>query len=90
MTGSRLWPARAFIYARFAATARAPSAADLAQHFGLALDEAEGLLRAQVWELSKLWYHHRLSPDYPGRTPQQVAAVFQQVGLTAPFWSASA
>jgi len=46
MADSLLWPARAFIYGHFAATAGAPSAADVARHFGLTVDEAGALLRA--------------------------------------------
>ena len=46
----------------------------------------ESLSPSQVWELSKLWYHNRLSPDYHGRTAEQVAAIFKQVGLTSAFW----
>jgi len=44
------------------------------------------LVPPQVWELSKLWYHNRLSPDYHGRSPDQVADIFRQVGLTSRFW----
>ena len=40
----------------------------------------------QVWELSKLWYHNRLSPDYHGRTADEAAAIFRQAGLTSKFW----
>jgi hypothetical protein len=36
--------------------------------------------------LSKLWYHNRLSPDFHGRTADQMAAIFRQAGLTAKFW----
>ena len=43
---SLLWPARAFIYAHFAATARAPLAAEVAREFGLTVGEAEAVLRA--------------------------------------------
>ena len=41
---------------------------------------------AQVWELSKLWYHNRLSPEYHGRSPERAADIFRQVGLTSEFW----
>jgi hypothetical protein len=40
----------------------------------------------QVWELAKLWYHNRLSPDYHGRSADQAADIFRQVGLTSEFW----
>jgi hypothetical protein len=43
----------------------------------------------QVWELSKLWYHNRLSPDYRGRSAGEAADIFRQVGLTSAFWQAA-
>ena len=46
------------------------------------------LTPGQVWDLSKLWYHNRLSPDFHGRSAEQAAAIFQQQGLTSPFWQA--
>ena len=46
----------------------------------------EMLTAPQIWELSKLWYHNRLSPDYHGRTPQEAAAIFEQMELTSEFW----
>jgi hypothetical protein len=46
----------------------------------------ETLTPRQVWDLSKLWYHNRLSPDYHGRSPEQAAAIFGRMGLTSPFW----
>ncbi len=46
----------------------------------------ESLSVAQVWELSRAWYHNRLSPDYHGRTTNQAEAIFKQLGLIAPFW----
>jgi hypothetical protein len=44
----------------------------------------------QIWDLSKLWYHNRLSPDYHGRSAAEIAAIFAQLGLTSPFWQAGA
>jgi hypothetical protein len=41
---------------------------------------------AKLWELSQLWYHNRLSPDYHGRSAAQVQDIFKQVGLTSSFW----
>jgi hypothetical protein len=41
----------------------------------------------QLWELSKVWYTPRLDPGYAGRTKEQVAALFESVGLVDPFWS---
>ncbi|MGE5249330.1 MAG: hypothetical protein ACM3QS_03865 [Bacteroidota bacterium] len=43
---------------------------------------------AHIWELSKLWYHNRLSMDYHGRTGAQAEAIFKQAGLESGFWHA--
>jgi len=40
----------------------------------------------QTWKLSQRWYHNRMSPDYHGRTTEQVQEVFKEVGLTSGFW----
>ena len=40
----------------------------------------------QLWDLSQRWYHNRLSPDYHGRTTEQVQEIFNEVGLTSEFW----
>jgi hypothetical protein len=50
------------------------------------LERGEILTLHQVWELSKLWYGNRLSLDYHGRSMEQVAEIFRQVGLTSKFW----
>jgi len=50
------------------------------------LERGEVLSVAQVWELSKLWYHDRLSVDFHGRSLEQVAEIFKQAGLTSSFW----
>jgi hypothetical protein len=39
-----------------------------------------------IWELSKLWYGKRMSPDYRGRAKEQSEAMFTQVGLIGDFW----
>jgi hypothetical protein len=39
----------------------------------------------QVWELSKLWYHDRLSVDYHGRSIEQVAEILRQAGLMSKY-----
>lgn len=41
---------------------------------------------AEIWKLSKLWYHNRMAEDFHGRTNDQVAAIFRQAGLTSSFW----
>ncbi|MBM4422783.1 MAG: hypothetical protein FJ030_05255 [Chloroflexi bacterium] len=48
--------------------------------------EGETLRPEQVWELSRLWYHNRLSPDYRGRTVAQVEEIFHALNLTSKFW----
>jgi hypothetical protein len=40
----------------------------------------------QLWELSKRWYHNRLSLEYHGRSIEQIQAIFREVGLTDLFW----
>jgi hypothetical protein len=40
----------------------------------------------QLWELSQDWYHNRLSPQYHGRTVEQVLEIFKELGLTSAFW----
>ena len=41
----------------------------------------------KLWELSQHWYQDRLSPEYHGRTVEQVQDIFKEVGLTSAFWS---
>ena len=40
----------------------------------------------QVWELSKLWYQDRLSPEFTGRTIAQAHQIFGKLGLKTEFW----
>jgi hypothetical protein len=40
----------------------------------------------KVWELSQHWYHNRMSPDYHGRSTDEVQEIFKEVGLTSGFW----
>ncbi|MCC6801773.1 MAG: hypothetical protein IT319_02725 [Anaerolineae bacterium] len=46
----------------------------------------EALTMAQVWELSKAWYHDRLNPEFRGRTVDQAVHIFESVGLDSAFW----
>jgi len=50
------------------------------------LERGEILTIHQVWELSKLWYDNRMSLEYHGRSIEQVADIFKQVGLMSKFW----
>jgi hypothetical protein len=40
----------------------------------------------QLWDLSQRWYDNRLSPQYHGRTVEQVQKIFNEAGLTSEFW----
>jgi hypothetical protein len=53
----------------------------------IGVERGETLTPEQVWELSKLWYHNRLSVDYHGRTAEEAEKIFRQVGLGSEFWS---
>ena len=50
------------------------------------LEPGEVLTISHVWELSKLWYDNRLSPDYHGRSIEQAQEIFKQTGLLSNFW----
>ena len=41
-----------------------------------------------LWRLSQRWYQDRLSPEYHGRTMEQVQEIFADLGLTSVFWQA--
>jgi hypothetical protein len=41
---------------------------------------------AKIWQLSKAWYHNRLSLEYHGRTLAEVQEIFRQLDLTSAFW----
>jgi hypothetical protein len=48
---------------------------------------AGGLLTfEQVWELSKLWYQDRLSPEFRGRSIAEAHEIFERLGLITDFW----
>ncbi len=40
----------------------------------------------QVWELSKLWYRDRCSPEFKGRTIAEAHQIFDRLGLRSSFW----
>jgi hypothetical protein len=50
------------------------------------LQRGEILTINQGWELSKLWYHNRMSVEYHGRSAEQAEEIFRQVGLISEFW----
>ena len=40
----------------------------------------------QQWELARIWYSDRMSPDWRRRAPEEAEAVFAGLGLTGAFW----
>lgn len=40
----------------------------------------------QLWELARIWYADRLSPDWRRRTPEEAEAVFASLGLKGNIW----
>jgi len=46
----------------------------------------EVLSLERTWDLSRLWYHVRLSPGFRGRTDDEVRGIFSQPGLNSAFW----
>ncbi len=46
----------------------------------------EALTVPATWELSRRWYHDRLSHTYRGRTLADVEAIFQSLNFTSDFW----
>jgi hypothetical protein len=40
----------------------------------------------KTWDLSGAWYGNWLSPDYRGRTAEDIREVFDGVGLRDEFW----
>lgn len=40
----------------------------------------------RMWRLAYEWYKDRLSPEWRRRTPAEAEALFQEIGLTGPFW----
>ncbi len=43
---------------------------------------------SKTWDLSRRWYHSRMSPEYHGRTVEEAQEIFKEVGLTSEFWQA--
>jgi hypothetical protein len=50
-----------------------------------------GLLTVeQLWDLARIWYEQRLEPGWRRRTAEEAQAVFEDIGLTGPFWDLQA
>ena len=41
---------------------------------------------AQQWALAQAWYGDRMAPDWRRKTPDEVEALFAELGLTSAFW----
>ncbi len=40
----------------------------------------------QQWALAKAWYGDRMEPEWRRKTPEEVRALFAELGLTSEFW----
>jgi hypothetical protein len=40
----------------------------------------------QQWDLARIWYADRMSPDWRRRTAAEAEEVFASLGLTGAFW----
>ena len=40
----------------------------------------------QMWRVARAWYGDRLAPDWERKTPEEAQAIFEETGLTGPFW----
>lgn len=40
----------------------------------------------QLWGLSRAWYGDRLSAQWRRKTPEEAQEIFEELGLTGPFW----
>lgn len=43
----------------------------------------------QLWKFSQRWNGDRMSPDFRGRSLEQVQEIFKAAGLTSEFWQTS-
>ncbi|MGH2751364.1 MAG: hypothetical protein ACRDK3_10930 [Actinomycetota bacterium] len=53
------------------------------------LEHGASMTVAQQWNLARRWYAHRMAPDWRRRTPDEIQALFESLGLTGPFWRLS-
>ena len=40
----------------------------------------------QLWMLSERWYSSRLDPEARRPKPEEMVAIFAEIGLAGPFW----
>lgn len=38
------------------------------------------------WKLARIWYADKLKPGYRRKTPDEVRAAFESLGLVGDFW----
>jgi hypothetical protein len=59
-------------------------------HLGRWLDSGKprgsSMTVQQQWELATRWFAGRADADWIKRSPEEVQAVFEDVGLTGDFW----
>jgi hypothetical protein len=54
--------------------------------------EAKGIPRGalvtirQLWGLARAWFGDRLSEQWRRKTPEEAEQIFEEVGLSGPFW----
>jgi len=53
------------------------------------LNHGATLTVAQQWDLARIWYRNRMSPEWRRRSPDEAQAVFESLGLTGAFWQLS-
>ena len=41
---------------------------------------------ARLWQLAVIWYGNRMTIDSRRPAPAEMAAIFESIGLTGPFW----
>ena len=41
---------------------------------------------ATAWELGKIWYEDRLTPEWRPKTGDTMRTIFETLGLTGDFW----
>lgn len=51
-----------------------------------AIPRGETLTMNQAWNLAQAWYGDYLSPTWRRRTADEAQAIFEDLGLTGPFW----
>jgi hypothetical protein len=40
----------------------------------------------QLWGLARAWYGDRLSEQWRRKSPEEAEQIFEEIGLSGPFW----